>query len=126
MSLLVVQKWIYVPVVKYLSECLVWKASDQCLTFSACWMHCQIGCLNRCPRLMDRIREAADEYVQYEVHQCNMAVDRWPSECMNAHRKRKATESALLAMEQRHHGELQMMLRQQEERLLQQQVQSLV
>ena len=75
---------------------------------------------------MDRIREAADEYVQHEVHQCNMAVDRWRSECMNAHRKLKATESALLAMEQRHHGELQMMLRQQEERLLQQQVQSLV
>ena len=79
-------------------------------------------CLFRLPRLVNRIREAADEYVQHEVRECDMAVERWRAECMKAHRQFKVTETARLVMEQRHQGQLQTMLRQQEEHLLQQQV----
>ncbi|KAK9793473.1 hypothetical protein WJX73_004360 [Symbiochloris irregularis] len=73
------------------------------------------------PRFLCKIRDAADEYVQHEARQCDMATDRWRAEYTKAHRQLNASETLRLAMEQRHKAELKTALMEQQQRLLQQQ-----
>ncbi|KAK9793482.1 hypothetical protein WJX73_010455 [Symbiochloris irregularis] len=73
------------------------------------------------PRFLCTLREAAEEYVQYEVQQCDVAIERWRSEYTKARRQLNASETARQAMEQKVKRQLQTALQAQEERLLQQQ-----
>ncbi|KAK9797050.1 hypothetical protein WJX73_007547 [Symbiochloris irregularis] len=73
------------------------------------------------PRFLCKIREAAEEYVQHEVQQCDVAVERWRSECTRTQRQLNASETARHAMDQKFKRQLQTALLEQEERLLQQQ-----